>query len=121
MVLKEYWGTEKVNRRKHKEDIYYFYIILIHKDRKRYLKVGTTSQTPHQRFKQYKNNNYIFDKVLYICECTDCEEVKFERHCQKHWGKIKGLHHIPFDRFSYFQVPNNLVDLINELVSPYRN
>ena len=121
MILKEYWNTEKVARRKHKEDIGYFYIILIHRGRKRYIKVGTTTQTPHQRFKQYKSNNYIIDKIFYICECTDCEEFKLERYCQRNWNNIKGLHKIPLDRFSYFQIPNNLEDLINNLIAPYRN
>lgn len=120
MILKEYWNTEKVDRRKNKNYICYFYVILIHKGRKRYIKVGITSQTPHQRFKKYQTQNYIVDKIIYICECTDCEEVRFERHCQKEWGKIKGLRHIPFDRFSYFQIPNNLIEIINSMVAPYR-
>ena len=121
MILKEYWNTDKVDRRKNREKVSYFYIILIHIGRKRYIKIGTTSQTPHQRFKQYKANNYVVDKVVYICECTECEEYKLERYCHRNWNNIKGLCRIPLDRFSYFQIPKDFESIINNLVALYRN
>ena len=79
----------------------YFYILRCHKGKKRFLKVGTTSQTLHQRFKNYP---YIIDEIYCIIECFHGIELALEKSCQQEWKKLKGLNYTPKDRFTYFAI-----------------
>lgn len=92
----------------------YFYVVLCHKGRTKYIKVGTTSQTPHQRFKNYP---YELDEVICIVECFKGVEFAIEANCQNEWGELSGLTHIPKDRFTYFNISRqNLRESLRELI-----
>lgn len=77
----------------------YFYVLRCHKGRTRYIKIGTTSKTPYQRFKHYP---YTIDEIYCIVECFNGVELAIEQNCRTDWRLEKGLTHIPKDRFTYF-------------------
>ena len=93
----------------------YFYVVLCHRGRTKYIKIGTTSQTPNQRFKHYP---YELDEVICIVECFKGVELAIEENCRNEWGELQGLTHIPKDRFTYFNINrDNLRESLKEMIT----
>ena len=94
---------------------HYFYVVLCHEGRTRYIKVGTTSQSPAQRFKHYP---YIVDEVICIVECYKGVELAIEENCRCEWGDYRGITHIPKDRFTYFNIKRDILrECLKEMIT----
>lgn len=98
---------------------HYFYVVLCHRGRTRYIKIGTTSQAPIQRFKHYP---YDLDEVICIAECFKGVELAIEENCRNEWAELSGLTHHPKDRFTYFRLDQErLKEMILEQIGTFQN
>jgi hypothetical protein len=88
----------------------FFYVILLQKERTRYLKVGTTTKTPLSRFNMADYKKYNFIKPIYIAEVSSTKGgeqgvLHIEDLTKGALRELKGFNHIKQDRFTYFQLP----------------
>lgn len=112
-IVKEYFNVKDFNSiSKPTKGNSFFYIIRIHQGRKRWLKIGTAKNII-SRFKYYE---YNIDEIFYIAEIEgEKDNLKYETYYRNRLTvEKKGLHFVKNDRFSYFIIPCDLFELIQE-------
>lgn len=124
-VIQQFTDIDKFERRFNRADrrnknTSWFYIIRIHstKTHIRYIKIGTTELTIANRFSKYKYADYVIDEIYFIAELDGkktCYEV--EDYFRKAWTEVKGFAFQRNDRFRYFNVPSDFMDLISSTLA----
>ena len=112
-IVKEYFNVKSLEEiSKPEKGDSFFYIIRIHQERKRWLKIGTAKNVVN-RFKYYE---YKIDEIFYIAEIEgEKDNLKYEIYYRNRLTvERKGFRFVKNDRFTYFSIPSDLFDLIRE-------
>lgn len=91
-----------------------FYVVLLQRHRERFLKIGTAENGIGTRFCQTDYKQYTHKKILYVAELQATK--KNEKNVCYHIETLtrgllfeqKGLRYVPNDRFTFFNLPNEI-------------
>ena len=91
-----------------------FYVVLLQKEHKRFLKIGTAENGIGARFGQKDYKQYSHKKILYVAELQATKKDKknvcyhIETLTRGLLFEQKGLRYVPNDRFTFFNLPSEL-------------
>ena len=110
MIVRETFNPDiKEYRKLDKKNGLFYYLLLQDKNKRRYLKIGTTEQYMKKRLGAKDYKKYTFIKVLYLAECDKINDIyDLEDINRTILRNTKGMKWHKNDRFTYFRLPEHL-------------